>query len=131
VSLEVAEVVRERQAKVGSVAAGAWIVLQVADEGAGMTPEILERIFDPFFTTKEVGRRHGLGLSLVLRIVTQAGGAIDVESTPGRAACSPSTCRAPETHRKLRRMPDRPCLEDGPARDGGRRRAGAARADDG
>jgi len=83
VSLETAEMVEERQVKVGSVAAGAWIVLRVADEGAGMTPEILERIFDPFFTTKELGVGTGLGLSLVLRIVTQAGGAIDVESTPG------------------------------------------------
>ena len=83
VTLEAVEVVQERQAKVGIVAAGAWIVLQVADEGTGMTPEILERIFDPFFTTKEMGVGTGLGLSLVLRIVTQAGGAIDVQSTPG------------------------------------------------
>jgi nitrogen-specific signal transduction histidine kinase len=83
VTLEAAEVAQERHAKVGIVAAGAWIVLRVADEGTGMTPDVVEHIFDPFFTTKEVGVGTGLGLSLVLRIVTQAGGAIDVQSTPG------------------------------------------------
>jgi len=82
VSLEVINVLRARQAKVGGIVAGPWIALQVADQGEGMTPEILGRIFDPFFTTKEVGVGTGLGLSLVLRIVTQAGGAIDVQSTP-------------------------------------------------
>src|SRR5262249_49897976 len=48
------------------------------------SPEILDRIFDPFFTTKEAGAGSGLGLSLVLRIITEAGGAIDVSSTVGK-----------------------------------------------
>lgn len=83
VSLKVADIAQPRQVRVGTVTSGSWIVLQVADQGRGMTPDILERIFDPFFTTKEAGVGTGLGLSLVLRIVTQYGGAIDVESTPG------------------------------------------------
>jgi signal transduction histidine kinase len=82
VSLKVLDVRQARRAKVGALAAGPWIMLQVADQGGGMTPEILEQIFDPFFTTKESGVGKGLGLWQVLRIVTQAGGAIDIESIP-------------------------------------------------
>jgi signal transduction histidine kinase len=82
VSLEIVDVHQARRATVGAIAAGPWIVLKVADQGGGMTPEILGRIFDPFFTTKDAGVGTGLGLWQVLRIVTQAGGAIDVESIP-------------------------------------------------
>jgi len=100
VSLEVAEVLQSRQARVGTVGAGKWIVLRIADQGSGMTPEILERIFDPFFTTKEMGVGTGLGLPLVLRIVTQSAGAIDVKSTPGVGSVFtvylPSAGEAPE-----------------------------------
>src|SRR5262249_42038372 len=60
-----------------------YLVLRVTDSGTGIAPEIFERIFDPFFTTKEPGTGTGLGLSLVLRIVTEAGGAIDVSSALG------------------------------------------------
>jgi CheY-like chemotaxis protein/anti-sigma regulatory factor (Ser/Thr protein kinase) len=80
VSLEVVEVVESHQATVGTVEPGAWILLRVADEGTGITDEVLPRIFDPFFTTKEASVGTGLGLSLVLRIVTEVGGAIDVQS---------------------------------------------------
>jgi signal transduction histidine kinase len=82
VSLEVVNVRQARRATLGTIAAGPWIVLQVADQGKGMTPEILGRVFEPFFTTKEVGVGTGLGLWLVQRIVAQSGGAIDVKSTP-------------------------------------------------
>jgi CheY-like chemotaxis protein len=83
VSLWTAVVQQSRQATVGIVGPGAWIVLRVADQGIGMTPEIQDRIFDPFFTTKEMGVGTGLGLPMVLRIVAQAEGAIDVASSPG------------------------------------------------
>ena len=83
VSLEIADVPQSRQVTVGTVEAGQWVVLRIADQGSGMTPEILEHIFEPFFTTKEMGVGTGLGLPMVLRIVAQFAGAIDVQSTPG------------------------------------------------
>ena len=66
----------------GSVSAGPWACLNVADTGAGMSRETMDRIFDPFFTTKFTGR--GLGLSVVQGIVRHYGGAIHVHSHPGQ-----------------------------------------------
>jgi signal transduction histidine kinase len=59
------------------------VVIEVADTGAGMSPDIMQRIFDPFFTTK---RREGtgLGLSISQMLVTRQGGKISLESEPGK-----------------------------------------------
>jgi signal transduction histidine kinase len=60
-------------------------ILEISDQGAGMSAEIKSRIFEPFFTTKEgVGR--GLGMSKVYGIITAHNGTIDIESEIGRGS---------------------------------------------
>lgn len=54
-----------------------WVVIRVADNGQGMTPDEKEHLFDPFFTTKEAGKGTGLGLSITHRIVEEHHGTID------------------------------------------------------
>jgi len=83
VSLGRTRVDTQHIATTGTIAGGDYIVLKVSDSGSGIPPGILDRIFDPFFSTKEVGVGTGLGLSLVHGIVTEVGGAINVETKVG------------------------------------------------
>jgi two-component system, cell cycle sensor histidine kinase and response regulator CckA len=66
--------------------AGSLAVVTVADTGVGIDPAIISHVFEPFFTTLPMGSSLGLGLSAALDIATSAGGAIRVESEPGRGA---------------------------------------------
>jgi two-component system cell cycle sensor histidine kinase/response regulator CckA len=65
------------------LARGEYALIEVEDNGTGMTPEVLAKIFDPFFTTKAVGKGTGLGLASVTGFVQQTGGYIIPESTVG------------------------------------------------
>jgi PAS domain S-box-containing protein len=64
------------------IAEGEYVLLEVTDTGRGMSLEVQARVFDPFFTTKSEG--HGLGLAMVRGIVRGLGGAIHLESEPGK-----------------------------------------------
>ncbi len=86
VTLEPTDVEAERAFAHGRLALGSYVRLTVEDTGSGMDEATLAHMFEPFFTTKEVGKGTGLGLSLVYGIVTDSGGAIDVQSVPGHGS---------------------------------------------
>jgi signal transduction histidine kinase len=62
---------------------GSYVMIEVADTGVGMPPEILRRAFEPFFTTKEFGKGTGLGLSMVYGFARQSGGMARISSEVG------------------------------------------------
>ncbi len=62
------------------------IELRFADNCGGIAPENLNKVFEPFFTTKPAGEGTGLGLCVVHRVVSRAGGKVWVESRPGKGA---------------------------------------------
>jgi PAS domain S-box-containing protein len=80
------------------------IELRFADNCGGIAPENLDHIFEPFFTTKPRGEGTGLGLCIVQRIVSQAGGTLRVESRWGQGTTFYVTLPCPgQTTRRARR----------------------------
>ena len=82
----------EQEGKAGTVrirtrrAGGTHALLEVSDNGPGISEAVIAKIFDPFFTTKPAGIGTGLGLSIVLGIVREHGGQVRVTSPPGGGA---------------------------------------------
>jgi signal transduction histidine kinase len=71
------------------------VVIEVKDDGKGMTESIMKHIFDPFFTTKRAKGGTGLGLSIVYKIIEEHKGTISVSSKPGEGTTF--TIRIPAT----------------------------------
>jgi hypothetical protein len=63
------------------------VVVEVADTGAGIAAEEINKIYDPFFTTKGTGQGTGLGLSVTYGIIQEHRGTITVRSEPGSGTC--------------------------------------------
>jgi signal transduction histidine kinase len=73
-----------------------------ADDGCGMTDEVLKHLFEPFFTRRRNGQGTGLGLSITYRIVADHGGHIDVHSDgPGKGAQFRVSLPLAEKHKEL------------------------------
>jgi PAS domain S-box-containing protein len=94
--------------------ARAGMAIAIADEGLGMSAEVLQRAIEPFFTTKGPGKGTGLGLAMAHGFVHQSGGAMRIESEPGAGAVVtiflPATdagpeCACPENHASPRPLP--------------------------
>jgi signal transduction histidine kinase/CheY-like chemotaxis protein len=79
-NIELAEPTQDRNAQ---LAAGAYVCVEITDNGSGIEPEVLPRVFEPFFTTKRGANHRGLGLAWVYGIVTNHGGGVAISSQPG------------------------------------------------
>ncbi|MBU0480427.1 MAG: response regulator [Proteobacteria bacterium] len=86
VTLEDGKIDEEEIAETSDIKPGEYIVLTVEDTGHGIPEDVVARIFEPFFTTKGEGEGTGMGLSTTRNIVSDCGGAITVESTPGEGS---------------------------------------------
>lgn len=69
--------------RIASKRNGGNVLVEVSDTGVGIPRENVTKIFEPFFTTKEIGKGTGLGLAVCYGILTEHGGSLDVQSTPG------------------------------------------------
>jgi PAS domain S-box-containing protein len=91
--------------------AGRYARLTIRDTGHGMTPQTLERAIEPFFTTKGAGQGSGLGLATVYGIVTQLGGTLRIESSPGHGTAV--IIHLPTTDRPVHPPPPSPAPTGG------------------
>ena len=78
---------RSEQDEACETRGGDYVLISVADDGAGMDESVLARVFEMFFTTKPEGKGAGLGLPMVKNFMNHSGGLLEVESTPGKGSC--------------------------------------------
>lgn len=71
------------QDRSAQLAAGAYVCVEITDNGVGMDEAVLQRVFEPFFTTKRGEKHRGLGLAWVYGVVTNHGGGVALSSQPG------------------------------------------------
>jgi len=76
-----------RRVMVRTMSGPTGVLVEVADDGSGVPPELAGRVFEPFFTTKDVGEGTGLGLSIALGIATAHGGDLTLVSSSSGGAC--------------------------------------------
>ena len=86
ISCKTAELEEEQARNIPEGKPGSYVVLTLADTGAGIPHRLLGRIFEPFFTTKEEGKGTGLGLSVVYGVVRSHQGYITVDSEVNNGA---------------------------------------------
>jgi signal transduction histidine kinase len=86
----------EDRQEAANLLAGEYVLVEVSDQGTGMSPEVVKRAFDPFYTTKEAGRGTGLGLSMVIGFVRQSGGDCWIESEEGQGTTISLLLPSPE-----------------------------------
>jgi two-component system, cell cycle sensor histidine kinase and response regulator CckA len=65
---------------------GRYVMIEVADNGTGISEEALDHVTEPFFTTKELGSGSGMGIPTVLGIVKQSGGYVSIETELGQGS---------------------------------------------
>jgi PAS domain S-box-containing protein len=75
------------------------VAIALRDNGTGIPHDLIGKVFDPFFTTKQPGEGTGLGLSQVYGFAQQSGGAVSLDSVPGRGTTI--TIRLPRSHKPL------------------------------